>query len=79
MRDRDKIAVDVLRGAIKMDRDARVLGNVTAAELAAIVAPIVDTCPKCGATAWVDIDCELCNALSALLREPDREAAPGRS
>lgn len=68
MRDREKVAVEVLRFAFQWPSDACVIGNVTAAELAQLVESFVDTCPKCGATAWVNIDCGLCCALAALQR-----------
>lgn len=60
MRDIESIARDVLCCAISHDPDARLIGNVRASEVAALAAREIMTCPKCGAEAWVNIDCDLC-------------------
>ena len=61
MRTREEIAVDVLECALSWEPGARLVGNVTAAELVALSAASVLTCPKCGSEAWVNIDCYLCS------------------
>lgn len=66
MRSTETIAVDVLRCAISHEPDSRLIGNVTAAELVRLCAAEVMTCPKCGAEAWVNIDCDLCLVVSQL-------------
>jgi hypothetical protein len=68
MRTMEQIAVDALKCAISWEPGARLLGNVTAQEVARLAAPHIDTCPKCGATAWVNIDCDLCRAVGVLER-----------
>jgi hypothetical protein len=60
MRTAEEIAIELLKCAIAHEPDVRLVGNVTAAELGRVVAYQVQTCPKCGATAWVNIDCDLC-------------------
>lgn len=67
MRTREQIAIDVLQASIAWEPEVRVVANVTASELAALAAAAVDTCPSCGATAFVNIDCDLCLVCSALL------------
>lgn len=63
---REQIAVEVLRCAVSHEPDVRLLGNVRASDLAALVATEVLTCPRCGCCAWVNIDCELCRLCSSL-------------
>jgi hypothetical protein len=63
----ETIAVDVLRCALAWEPNACLMGNVTASEIATLAAWTIDTCPKCGATAWVNIDCDLCLVLADLL------------
>lgn len=69
----EAVAVEVLRCAISWDKDARPLGNVRAEDLARLAAAVIDTCPKCGATAWVNIDCDLCRVCSHLLDPANSE------
>lgn len=59
-RDIKQISVDVLQCAIGWDPQAKLIGNVSALELARLAIPNIDSCPKCGAIAWVSIDCDLC-------------------
>lgn len=69
MRTRATIASDVLKCALSWDPEARPIGDVTARELAKLAAHEVTTCPRCGAEAWVNIDCAVCGAMSALEEE----------
>lgn len=62
----EAVAVELLRTAIKHDPDAILVGGVSAKDLARFAASIIGTCPKCGATAWVNIDCDLCGVCSSL-------------
>jgi predicted signal transduction protein with EAL and GGDEF domain len=64
---REQIAIDVLRAAIAWEPEVRVVANVTASELASLAAASIDTCPGCGATAFVNIDCDLCLVCSSLI------------
>lgn len=66
MRDPETIARMTLEAALAWDPDARLIGNVTAAEVAALAARAVTTCPSCGAEAWVNIDCDACLVCAAL-------------
>jgi hypothetical protein len=62
----EEIAVELLKCAVGWEPTARLLGNVTAAELATVAAHHILTCPNCGAEAWVNLDCALCCSVSAL-------------
>lgn len=66
MLSREATAIELLNTAIHWERDARLIGNLRACEIAALAASIITCCPKCGAEAWVDIDCDLCLAMSEL-------------
>lgn len=66
MMNREAVASAVLKSALAWEPDACLVGNVTAAELAALAASALDTCPLCGATAWVNIDCDLCLTCTSL-------------
>ena len=68
MMNREAVAVNVLRFSLALEPNVRLLGDVMASEIAALAASAVDTCPKCGATAWVNIDCDLCLVVTALMR-----------
>lgn len=65
-------AVEVLRCALSHNPNARLIGNVRAIDIAALAAAAIDTCPKCGATAWVNIDCDLCSVCHSLAFGPAR-------
>lgn len=62
----ETIAVDVLRCAMAWEPDAKLIGNVTARDVARLAVSAIDTCPSCGATAFVNIDCMLCNIAEAV-------------
>lgn len=65
----EHVAVEVLRGALTHDEGARLIGNVTAHNVARLAVALIRTCPQCGAEAWTNIDCHLC-ALCSELEEP---------
>ncbi len=68
MRNREAVAMTVLKFvATTVNPDDVVVGDTTAAELAALAASVLAQCPKCQATAWVNIDCDLCLVVTALL------------
>lgn len=67
MKNREAVAVDVLRCALAWEPNVCLIGNVMACEIAALAASAIDTCPKCGATAWVNIDCDLCMVVGQLM------------
>lgn len=56
----EKIATEILACAIAHTPDSRLLGNIPASDFVTLCAFVLDTCPKCGSTAWVNIDCDLC-------------------
>ncbi len=62
----ESVAVDVLRCAMAWQPDAKLIGNVTARDVARLAAATVTSCPKCGAEPWVNIDCNLCRACGSL-------------
>lgn len=57
-------ALEVLKCALSHEPSVCLVGNVTARELAMMAAVHVTCCPKCGAEPWVNIDCDLCNAMA---------------
>jgi len=65
--DIEKTAVELLRCTLSWEVGSRVIGDVTALDLAVLAASVVGTCPTCGATAWVNTDCEVCRMCSQLL------------
>lgn len=65
----EAVAVETLKCAMTWAPDARLVGNVRASDIAALAAAAINTCPKCGATAWVNIDCPLCGICHALLHD----------
>jgi|WetSurMetagenome_2_1015567.scaffolds.fasta_scaffold51063_2 hypothetical protein len=65
----EKVAIEVLRCALSWEKDARIIGNVTAHELVVFVSRSILTCPSCGSTAWCNIDCQLCDIGSKLENE----------
>lgn len=67
MRDPETIARELLANALAWEPDTCLLGNVTAAEAAALAARAVMTCPSCGSEAWVNIDCDMCLICAALV------------
>jgi len=62
----EAIAVELLRHVLTLEVNSCPLGDVTALEIAILCASMIDTCPLCGATAWCDIDCELCELCTTL-------------
>lgn len=62
----ERMAVEILNWALDHDPMAILIGSVRANEVAALAARSIDTCPECGAIAWVNIDCDLCCICSAL-------------
>ena len=66
MRTNEQIAYEVLCCAIAHEPASKIVGNVSAMELAKIAAAQITACPKCGAEAWCNIDCDLCGVCSAL-------------
>jgi hypothetical protein len=70
-RNNNEVAVELLKCAICWNTDARVLGNVTAVELARFCAAQIITCPVCGSEAWVNIDCKICSIMAKLTSGED--------
>jgi hypothetical protein len=69
MNDPEKTAIKILKHALSNAPDAQLIADITAHEIAAFVARYIITCPKCGATAWCDIDCDLCLLCNELINE----------
>ncbi len=67
MRTIDSIALDLLRRAVVQEHDVHLIGEVTAAEIVRVAAPQIMTCPSCGAEAWVNIDCDTCLVVTAIM------------
>lgn len=66
-------ATELLQQVVDRDPSERVVGDVTASELAFLAAFLIDTCPRCGSLAWRNTDCELCRRCYALLNDPRTE------
>lgn len=66
MRNLEAIALEVLACALSWEPEARLIGNVPSEEIAALAAQHIHTCPKCGSTAWCNIDCDLCRVCGQL-------------
>jgi hypothetical protein len=66
MLSREATAIDLLKCALSHEPDARLLGNLSARDVAALAASIVTCCPSCGAEPWVNIDCDLCLVATGL-------------
>jgi hypothetical protein len=62
----EKIAIEALRCALSWEPNVCLIGNVMASEIAALAASRITSCPECGAEPWVNIDCDLCEAMSML-------------
>lgn len=70
MRSREEIASDVFKSAIAWDGKMRIIGNVTARELAMLAAAALDDCPACGMCAGIGSpECATCCAIVDLVRE----------
>lgn len=65
MNDREQTAAAMLKYVMAISPTSLVMPNVSAVEVALLVAPLIHVCPKCGAEAWCNIDCTLCNACSS--------------
>lgn len=67
-KDPEAIARDVLACALAWEPEVRIIGNVTAVEVALLAARQLMSCPKCGAEAWTNIDCDICRMCGDLVR-----------
>lgn len=66
MMNREAVAAEVLRCALAWEPDVCLLGNIMASEIAMLASSAIDVCPGCGATAWMNIDCDMCRVVTAL-------------
>lgn len=64
----EETATELLRCALSHEKDACLVGNVTARDIATLMAGLVTTCPECGSEAWCNIDCKFCELCDALVR-----------
>jgi hypothetical protein len=55
-----EISFEILKCAIFWEPQAKFLGNISAIKRARIAIKNIDCCPKCGSTAFVNIDYDLC-------------------
>lgn len=65
----ESTAIEVLHQCIKVPPDTKMANGASARANATVAADAIDTCPKCGAAAWVNIDCDLCTVCFRLLNE----------
>lgn len=68
-KDIEVIAVNVLKHVVCLDANSNIFDGVTAKELGKLAGYVIITCPKCGATAWCDVDCDLCSTMNNVLYE----------
>lgn len=61
----EDIAIELLRCAVAHEPNVMLVGNVSAMGVLLVAQAAVGCCPQCGATAWVNIDCKLCNIVTA--------------
>lgn len=61
--------VAMLQCALAWEAGARLIGNVTAADVAKVAALTMTQCPPCGSEAWVNVDCHVCSAVGKLLED----------
>jgi hypothetical protein len=66
MRSLESAAIALLKIAVARPPDEALVNDITARELASLAISSIGQCPVCGATAWVNIDCELCAICSDL-------------
>jgi hypothetical protein len=69
MRTNEKIAGAMLQAVMTMSATKTVAGDVTALEVARMLADSFTSCPKCGAEPWVNLDCLVCQVMTALPRD----------
>lgn len=69
----EQIAQETLRCALTWDRSARLIGNLTAFQIARLAAAVITFCPKCGAEPGCNIDCDVCSVIAALDAKPESE------
>ena len=59
----ESIAIEMLRCATVHPPGEVLFGNVTAVGVLLVAASVIDTCPSCGSTAWLNSDCNLCKTV----------------
>jgi hypothetical protein len=70
MQTKEKMALNILNKAINTPpEECPIIDNISAKELICLVQEHILTCPKCGAEAWVNIDCDLCNVVAVVTEE----------
>lgn len=69
MRSLEQIAADMLRTALASAPDEVMFDGVTALEVARVAIKHIMTCPRCGAEAWCDIDCFVCELADRLSKD----------
>lgn len=67
--------VAMLQCGLAWERDARLIGNVTAADVAKVAALTMTQCPACGSEAWVNIDCGVCVVVGELVADVKKAGA----
>ena len=71
MRSLEAIASDLLKAALEGPAYGGIVGGVTRIELARLAVEHITTCPRCGAEAFVNIDCFVCEVAGQL--QDDKE------
>ena len=60
----DDIAERLLKATLQNEAEGIAVGDVTNLELAYFASKQLISCPACGAEAWCDIDCRVCQVVS---------------
>lgn len=63
--------VAMLQCALAWEPEARLIGNVTALDVAKVAALTMTQCPSCGSEAWVNIDCRVCVTVAPLVADAE--------
>lgn len=60
----DDIAERLLKATLRNEPEGIAIGDVTNFEIAYLASKRLISCPACGAEAWCDIDCHVCQVVS---------------
>lgn len=61
MKTREQICIELLNFAMKFEAKEKIVGEITALELASVIIPYISTCPICNTENFENKSCWLCN------------------
>jgi hypothetical protein len=68
MRNNEQIAGALLKAVLEKQATTTIAGDVTALDVARLLADDFTSCPGCGAEPWVNLDCKVCQVMAPLER-----------